>query len=117
MMLITEEVTIAPPKNAAGKYYCPMFAKTIKYMMKRAIVLFVVWTLVQAPDLTPAKQCTPAPCILKLSRKGPCPTCGMDLVPMEPTESEDNKAFLDLWRKMKIAIVLRCLFLSSRCQK
>jgi hypothetical protein len=34
----------------------------------------------------------------------------MDLVPMEPTESEDNKAFLDLWRKMKIAIVLRCLF-------
>jgi Cu2+-exporting ATPase len=29
----------------------------------------------------------------------------MDLVPMEPTESEDNKAFLDLWRKMKIAIV------------
>jgi Cu2+-exporting ATPase len=41
---------------------------------------------------------------------GSCPTCGMDLVPMEPTESEDNKAFLDLWRKMKIAIVLRCLF-------
>jgi Cu2+-exporting ATPase len=36
---------------------------------------------------------------------GSCPTCGMDLVPMEPTESEDNKAFLDLWRKMKIAIV------------
>jgi Cu2+-exporting ATPase len=27
---------------------------------------------------------------------GSCPTCGMDLVPMEPTESEDNKAFLDL---------------------
>jgi Cu2+-exporting ATPase len=22
----------------------------------------------------------------------------MDLVPMEPTESEDNKAFLDLWQ-------------------
>jgi Cu2+-exporting ATPase len=29
--------------------------------------------LVQAPDLTPAKQCTPAPCILKLSRKGRAP--------------------------------------------
>jgi Cu2+-exporting ATPase len=26
----------------------------------------------------------------------------MDLVPMEPTESEDNKAFLDLWRKIAI---------------
>jgi Cu2+-exporting ATPase len=31
----------------------------------------------------------------EISRKGGlCPTCGMDLVPMEPTESEDNKAFL-----------------------
>jgi Cu2+-exporting ATPase len=29
---------------------------------------------------------------------GSCPNCGMDLVPMEPT-NEDNKAFLDLWRK------------------
>jgi Cu2+-exporting ATPase len=35
----------------------------------------------------------------------------MDLVPMEPTESEDNKAFLDLWRKMKIAIVLLPIFI------
>jgi Cu2+-exporting ATPase len=42
---------------------------------------------------------------------------GMDLVPMEPTESEDNKAFLDLWRKMKIAIVFTLPILSSRCQK
>jgi Cu2+-exporting ATPase len=37
----------------------------------------------------------------------------MDLVPMEPTESEDNKAFLDLWRKMKIAIVFTLPILSS----
>jgi Cu2+-exporting ATPase len=29
--------------------------------------------LVQAPDPTPEKQCTPAPCILKLSRKGRAP--------------------------------------------
>jgi hypothetical protein len=50
-------------------------------------------------------------------RPGSCPTCGMDLVPMEPTESEDNKAFLDLWRKMKIAIVFTLPILSSRCQK
>jgi Cu2+-exporting ATPase len=26
----------------------------------------------------------------------------MDLVPMEPTESEDNKAFLDLWNENAI---------------
>jgi Cu2+-exporting ATPase len=35
----------------------------------------------------------------------------MDLVPMEPTESEDNKAFLDLWRKMKIAVVYAAYFI------
>jgi Cu2+-exporting ATPase len=38
--------------------------------------------LVQAPDPTPEKQCTPAPCILNYpGRAGLCPTCGMDLVP------------------------------------
>jgi hypothetical protein len=29
-LLPTEEVTIAPPKNAAGKYYCPMFCEDDK---------------------------------------------------------------------------------------
>jgi Cu2+-exporting ATPase len=29
----------------------------------------------------------------------------MDLVPMKPTESEDNKTYLDLLRKMKIASI------------
>jgi Cu2+-exporting ATPase len=38
---------------------------------------------------------------------GSCPICGMDLVPMEPTESEENKVYNDLVRKMKIAVVLR----------
>jgi Cu2+-exporting ATPase len=74
--------------------------------------------LVQAPDLTPAKTMYTCPMHPEIIQEGPgsCPTCGMDLVPMEPTESEDNKAFLDL-RKMKIAIVFTLPILSSRCQK
>jgi Cu2+-exporting ATPase len=36
---------------------------------------------------------------------GSCPICGMDLVPMEPTESEENKVYNDLVRKMKIVVL------------
>ena len=36
---------------------------------------------------------------------GSCPICGMDLVPMEPTDAEENKVYDDLVRKMKIAVV------------
>jgi Cu2+-exporting ATPase len=46
----------------------------------------------------------------EIIQEGRAPVPPAEWVPMEPTESEDNKAFLDLWRKMKIAIVLRCLF-------
>jgi Cu2+-exporting ATPase len=35
---------------------------------------------------------------------GPCPICGMDLVPMEPTDSEENKTYRRLLKKMKIAV-------------
>jgi Cu2+-exporting ATPase len=41
---------------------------------------------------------------------GSCPICGMDLVPMKPTESEDNKTYLDLLRKMKIAHLYTAYF-------
>ncbi|HWR93603.1 MAG TPA: HAD-IC family P-type ATPase, partial [Flavobacterium sp.] len=36
---------------------------------------------------------------------GDCPVCGMDLVPMEPSESEDNELYIELIRKMKIALI------------
>jgi Cu2+-exporting ATPase len=43
-LLPTEEVTIALQRMLQENTTAPCFAKTIKYMMKRAIVLFVVWT-------------------------------------------------------------------------
>ncbi|MES2240420.1 MAG: heavy metal translocating P-type ATPase [Bacteroidota bacterium] len=35
---------------------------------------------------------------------GSCPVCGMDLVTIEASEENENKSYLDLWHKMKIAI-------------
>lgn len=33
-----------------------------------------------------------------------CPICGMDRVPMEPSDSEEQKTYKDLVKKMKIAV-------------
>jgi Cu2+-exporting ATPase len=62
--------------------------------------------LVKAPDLIPAKTMYTCPMHPEIIQEGPgsCPTCGMDLVPMEPT-SETTRRYLDLVRKMKIAVV------------
>ena len=36
---------------------------------------------------------------------GSCPICGMDLVPLNPSDSEDQKTYQDLLKKMKIAVI------------
>jgi hypothetical protein len=36
---------------------------------------------------------------------GSCPICGMDLIPMEPDETEEQKVYKDLLKKMKIATI------------
>jgi Cu2+-exporting ATPase len=33
------------------------------------------------------------------------PICGMDLVPIEPVDTEENKSYLDLLHKMKVALL------------
>jgi len=35
---------------------------------------------------------------------GDCPICGMDLVPVQVSENQENKTYSDLWKKMRIAI-------------
>jgi Cu2+-exporting ATPase len=57
-LLPTEEVTIAPQKNAAGKYY--LFCEDDKVYDEAGDCPVCGMDLVQAPDLTPAKQCTHA---------------------------------------------------------
>lgn len=68
---VTETVAPAPPPNAVGKYYCPMFCEGDKVY----------------------------------DEPGSCPVCGMDLVTIEATGDEENKSYLDLVHKMKIALL------------
>ena len=63
--------------------------------------------LVKAPDLTVSKTlytCPMHPEVIS-ETKGSCPICGMDLVPMNPTDTEDQKTYKDLVKKMKIAVL------------
>ena len=39
------------------------------------------------------------------NKPGDCPICGMDLVPMQASKSEENKTYSDLLKKMKISIL------------
>ena len=39
-------------------------------------------------------------------KPGDCPVCGMDLVPLEANETDENTAYQELLWKMKIAILL-----------
>ncbi|WP_310554916.1 copper-translocating P-type ATPase [Flavobacterium sp.] len=48
--------------------------------------------------------CPMHPEIIK-DQSGSCPICGMDLVPMNPSDSEDQKTYKDLVQKMKVAVI------------
>ena len=48
--------------------------------------------------------CPMHPQIIK-NEPGSCPICGMTLVPMQPSESAEQEEYLDLVKKMKIAVV------------
>ena len=48
--------------------------------------------------------CPMHPQIIK-KEPGSCPICGMTLVPMQPSESSEQKEYLDLVKKMKIAVI------------
>lgn len=48
--------------------------------------------------------CPMHPQIIK-NEPGSCPICGMTLVPMQPSESAEQKEYLNLVKKMKVAVV------------
>lgn len=94
------------PASASGKYYCPMFCEGDKVYDEQVGCPVCGMDLVKAPELLPAKTkytCPMHPEIVQ-DHPGDCPICGMDLVPMLPLEEEDT-AYMDLWRKMKIALL------------
>ena len=107
LKLPAEEVVDEHPKNAAGKYYCPMFCEGEKVYDDAGDCPVCGMDLVKAPDLEASKilfTCPMHPEIIE-DHPGDCPICGMDLIPMQPKDSEENKAYDELWRKMKIALL------------
>ncbi len=103
----TEMNSIALPKSASGKYYCPMFCEGEKVYDSQVGCPVCGMDLVKAPDLNRAKAQYTCPMHSEIvqDQPGDCPICGMDLVPMKPTDDEENTAYTDLIRKMKVSLV------------
>ena len=59
--------------------------------------------VVKAEIQTGLYTCPMHPQIIK-NEPGSCPICGMTLVPMQPSESAEQKEYLDLVKKMKVAV-------------
>ena len=94
------------PASASGKYYCPMFCEGDKVYDEQVGCPVCGMDLVKAPELMATKTqytCPMHPEIIQ-DQPGDCPICGMHLVVMQAVEEEDS-GYLDLWYKMKIALV------------
>jgi Cu2+-exporting ATPase len=97
---------VSLPSSASGKYYCPMFCEGDTVYHTQVGCPVCGMDLVKAPELIATKTtytCPMHPEIVQ-DTPGDCPICGMDLVAIQPVEEEDS-AYLDLWRKLKIALV------------
>ncbi|WP_396171696.1 heavy metal translocating P-type ATPase [Flavobacterium sp.] len=102
----SEMNAVSLPSSASGKYYCPMFCEGDTVYHTQVGCPVCGMDLVKAPELIATKTtytCPMHPEIVQ-DTPGDCPICGMDLVAIQPVEEEDS-AYLDLWRKLKIALV------------
>ncbi|MFV8341709.1 heavy metal translocating P-type ATPase [Flavobacterium sp. XS2P39] len=99
------------PSNAQGKYYCPMHCEGEKVYDKQGSCPVCGMNLEKAPELSSVKIMYTCPMHPEVIKDGPgsCPICGMDLVPMESTDTVENKQYNELVRKMKIAAVFTVL--------
>ncbi|MDP1813248.1 MAG: heavy metal translocating P-type ATPase [Leadbetterella sp.] len=93
------------PNNGNGKYYCPMHCEGEKLYDKAGDCPVCGMDLVQQASISQKTEytCPMHPEIIR-DEPGACPICGMDLVPIATSETEDNKTYNDLLRKMKIAV-------------
>lgn len=103
-VLATDE-TKKSPNNGNGKFYCPMHCEGDKLYDKAGDCPVCGMDLVQQVSISQTTEytCPMHPEIIR-DESGACPICGMDLVPMAVSQTEDNKTYNDLLRKMKIAV-------------
>ena len=93
-------------KEGNGIFYCPMHCEGEKTYSKAGDCPVCGMDLVEQPKATQTTQytCPMHPEIIK-DELGSCPICGMDLVPMKPAESEEDKTYLKLLKKMKLSLI------------
>ncbi|MFD0795423.1 heavy metal translocating P-type ATPase [Mucilaginibacter litoreus] len=94
-------------EDSKGNYYCPMHCEGEKTYEKPGNCPVCGMALVKKPEAKQQAQytCPMHPEIIK-NQPGACPICGMDMVPLQPTGSdEEEQGYLLLVRKLKIAIV------------
>jgi P-type Cu+ transporter len=102
--LATEEIKLSP-NNGNGKFYCPMHCEGEKLYDKAGDCPVCGMDLVQQASISQKTEytCPMHPEIIS-DEPGACPICGMDLVAMAASETDDNKTYKDLLRKMKISV-------------
>jgi len=87
-----------------GVYYCPMHCEGDKTYNKPGDCPVCGMDLVPQIAIGSQFTCPMHPEIIS-NEAGECPICGMDLVPIQASANEENKSYLDLWKKMRIAIL------------
>lgn len=94
------------PVEGNGTFYCPMYCEGDTTYDKSDSCPVCRMNLVEQPKSIETIQYT-CPMHPEIIKEGPgsCPICGMDLVPIEPTESEESKTYGKLLKKMKIATI------------
>ncbi|MFO7672868.1 MAG: heavy metal translocating P-type ATPase [Lutibacter sp.] len=99
-------ISIKPIKDGNGIFYCPMHCEGEKTYDKAGDCPVCGMDLIEQPKAIQASQytCPMHPEIIS-EEPGSCPICGMDLVLKEPTESEEDKTYLKLLKKMKISLI------------
>ncbi|WP_029272245.1 heavy metal translocating P-type ATPase [Flavobacterium sp. KJJ] len=101
---IHEHKTILTHHNTTGLFYCPMHCEGNKTYNKPGDCPVCGMDLVAQIAIGTQFTCPMHPEIIS-DKPGECPICGMDLVAVQASESEENKTYTDLLKKMKIAIL------------
>lgn len=89
-----------------GKFYCPMHCEGDKLYDQPGHCPICGMDLVQQPSLQQSVTytCPMHPEIIS-DKPDSCPICGMDLVPKTSIDDVEQKTYLALWKKMKIALI------------
>ncbi len=89
-----------------GIFYCPMQCEGDKTYDKFGSCPVCGMDLIEQKQLkTEIEYTCPMHPEVITNAPGACPKCGMDLIPKKPEESEENKIYFDLLKKMKIAVI------------